>query len=439
MATSPLSNSPKEQIQDTSSQGITPRVSLEKVGPALSSGCLSQGGKLFIFTLQEIKDDGPCLNLSMNFSTMRKVQDALIRFLEANQLGQRESKGHYLGTEGIDEFTIALDQQKADPIELKTAQGPNVPLGNEMLTFLKGSNPKSYNFLLDLQKTALSSSYQSSYFDLLPEEEKTQRVNSLKKLNEQFTVYDTIASNLRSSKYAHYDDLIHSKQSLWIQKGTLHPLIDQVAQLTSTDSHKNIVLDPLNLSEPSQKDLIEKLKGLQSSDIASISLPIYTFRQDGSISGTYGLYIDQTNRHMYFYNPSKVALKETSALNQFLTKLGIACNYTRDTKITSTEKHMGLQPWEPIRYLKHHLKDIDQRSPEEEKALTHILDTYNSGRYVLKFFDELLKADHKEKAYQNFISSKIRREEIENYCDELAENLLRSYHSRYSTIYSGLS
>lgn len=448
MAIDPRSELHLTPAQETPSSSVDPRLSLEKIEPALSAGTFSQGGKLFIFTLRETKSDGTTHHLSMDSQTRTKIGHVLTRLFQANYVGAAQGKGNYLGSDGVEEFSIALDKSNAEPIQVKTQNGLSA-LSSSMLDFLKGNNPRQFNFLNDVQKTVLSSSYKSAYLDTLSEDEKEKRTKTLEDLDKQFDIYDDITTNLRISKYADYDDLAKMENHLWLKPDVLHYLISEKAYQSDPDDYQTAVSPPL-IFEYANADIsthIQSVKQLISDPkIDAIALPLHEFYKDKDCAGTYGLYIDLKKKKVYFYNPSKSPIKEDSPLGQFISllcknidpqfKTPIFSDEKDSTLHSKTKSHLGLHPFEPMRKFKHHLKAVQNRSLKEERSLTHILDTYNDGRYVLKFFDQMLQAQDKEKTYKDFINSKIKREEIEDYCDDLATNIMANYHRKYSEIHS---
>lgn len=422
-------------------------VSLEKEELALSAGTFSQGGRLFLFTVQEVDDEGLTKNLSMDRHTRSRIEDTLIRLFQANEAGARRGVGSYLGHKDLDgEFIIALNSDEANPIKVKNSGGHSISLEQDMVSFLKGNQSKDsektgFNFLKDLQRTVLSKTYKSSYLDSLTEQEREERTQTLQQLDKAFSSYDKIATNLRAPKYANFNTRKTAPQSLWLSPQTLLTVSQDLAAKYSRDDARleYQVADPLIISRDT-KDFsiyIENLKKLsKEKGLKGIAIPVHKFYAEEDPGPVYGLFIDLEKNHIYFYNPSNTTVKDDAAIALFLKELSQELFNEKCLRHTKVKKHQGFHPWEPVRKFKHHLTAIEKRSFSEEKEMTYFSDDDNYGRYVLKFFDEMLKGHNKEKAYNDFVSKRIRREQIEDYADTLAEDLLSSYNRRYAEVHA---
>ena len=441
-----------DRVEDSVHTPLRPEVSLEKVENALSAGMFSQGGKLYLFTVQEVKDGGNTENLSMDRFQRAKIETALQRLFEVNERGARRDYGSFLGHRSVNgEIRIALNHACDSPIQVETPGG-KVALEKEMVGFLKGrfkdddkisDQSRSFNFLRDLQRTVLTRTYDSTYLDSLTEKERKERSEELASLDKSFDSYDRVVTNLRSAKYGDFKARCDGKSKHWLETQTLYTLAKDLAARHSKDENRSQyrVAPPLEY-RTGTKDFtqhINKLVQLAKEDgLKGIAIPIHEFYKSDDPSAVYGAYIDVVAGHVYFYNPSVASIKEDESISLFIDQL--VQNFAKDGEKslthTKVSKHQGYHPWEPIRKFKHHLKVIESRSFKEEKEMTYFSDDDNYGRYVLKFIDEMLSNTDKKQAYNDFVSKRIRREQIEDFADSLATELLDSYSSRYSQVYS---
>lgn len=416
-----------------------PQLVLEAKEHAHGAGTYIHNGKLYLFTIERVNQDGSRTLLHTDSERKQKIGRSLSRLLEYNEKTAQQANKPSLTSAGIDSFEISSKISAASPITFE-AGGQKQALPTADLAQLRENNSIHFNFVKDLQKSVRSSSYKSNFLDHLSETDIQERKERLEKHSNDYEDYNRLATDLRKPNYADLEEVQKEPSSFWLKPETLSALIHHKANLKPNETS----LPTIEISRRSPdhyKHLSQCAEVIQqhvqnNEDLTGMSIPFYEYGKDKTPEAAYGVYIDVKNQKIYLYDPSRSNSEQKKPINKFLTLLKDKLDYKVEYK--SNHSHASYAPWEPVRSFKHRMKACEKRTRKETLALLHLPKTYHQSRYLLMFFDKMLENDSKDKSYKEFLNKKITKAEVEEYSERHSENLMASYHAHYNKLLNAL-
>ncbi len=418
-------------------------LNLEETPPPNSCGSFFHNGKLYIFTLQKVDAEGKTTNLSFDEKQSVEVSSALSRLFETNAADETNS-----ALSNSTEFCIPMSDKEIFSVKTNSS-GVERTLDAEAVKFLETTNSRGFNFLQELHKTVFVANYNSAFLDSLDQEERLRREQLLISITNEEKIVDDITTNLRAPNYYDVHEIKASASRLHLSPKSLHTVSSAFAR-----SSQGFVLPPLKISKtaPTPSSALTKLDtALTDDSIKSIAIPLHTYNKAGAQKATYGLFIDKESQTIYFYNPSNKEISKDSPEGKcveeiykkvypdsFKDKIDLFWKNRSFRSKLSTKKHLGCHQTQYLRKIKHQLTPPEHRQADEKKALAQFPSSYNSGRYVLRFFDSMFRSSNFDNDFKKFTSKPLPRESIEQYSEKLSTALHENFYSRYNRIHAAV-